>query len=502
MIYISAQPDSIYFIWQLEIQLRNFRSLNISRDQVHVLVGYHKKLGLRKEFKNFITQHNSFANFYCYPDLREKPVYTSSIRPNILKQHFETHAYLKEEVLFYHDSDILFSRIPQIPDIENTEACYVSDTRNYLDIKYIRQVGSEDLLDQMLEVVGISKELLKREDSNAGGAQYILKGITSEFWQKVEKDSESLYMAMKAFNNELWEREYPVKGEFRSKKRGIQAWCADMWAVLWNLWYFNKKVEIHEELHFSWPYSPIESWKKLAIQHYSGNIKEKGVFFKKNEYANYMPWYDHALNSIPDSNCSYEIVRLIKRRRTEIDQQRTRFPDSCIVLETEYPSAQLLETYEIIKCYITKNLDIEVFLFGADGLVIKDSESRLNKKKKILWMPFNRLIDVTKISEILSSPISDRRQMKNFHFRQIYKIDQLFVAAFSKMLDDALFYENLGKFNMECKTIGKSVWLINGQLKELNEESLNTFKLLMEKSNTAVGLINDPDMDLMAFNLT
>ena len=29
MIFISAKPDTIYFIWQLELQLRNFNSLDI-----------------------------------------------------------------------------------------------------------------------------------------------------------------------------------------------------------------------------------------------------------------------------------------------------------------------------------------------------------------------------------------------------------------------------------------------------------------------------------------
>ena len=61
MIYISAQPDSTYFVWQLEIQFRNFRSLSIPRDNVHVLIGYDNELGLKEEIKTFISSNQAYA---------------------------------------------------------------------------------------------------------------------------------------------------------------------------------------------------------------------------------------------------------------------------------------------------------------------------------------------------------------------------------------------------------------------------------------------------------
>jgi len=51
MIYISAQPDSIYFIWQLEIQLRNFRTRGIERQNIHVLIGYDERMGINPRFE-------------------------------------------------------------------------------------------------------------------------------------------------------------------------------------------------------------------------------------------------------------------------------------------------------------------------------------------------------------------------------------------------------------------------------------------------------------------
>jgi hypothetical protein len=331
MIYISAQPDTTYFIWQLEMQLRNFHSLNIKKENIQVLIAYSKDLGLNPDFQKFIDEHKTLAQFFTYLDCREDSKYTSSVRPNILKQHFSKFPELSKSTIMYHDSDILFSRIPNIENLEYDDNCYVSDTRNYLDINYIRATGNENLLDEMLDIVGLSKEKLILENEQTGGAQYILKGISADFWKKVEKDSEKLYVAMSDFNRKLWENEYFQKKEYRSKTSGIQAWCADMWAVLWNLWLFNKPVKIHPEMEFSWPYNPIDDWNRLAIQHYSGHIEDKTKFFKKTEYLNYPPWYDEYLNVIPDTSCSYEIVKLIKSRRMELDKMRKAFPNKIIL---------------------------------------------------------------------------------------------------------------------------------------------------------------------------
>lgn len=87
MIYLSAQPDSFYYLWQLKLQLYNFSQLGISREDIHVLIGYDSKRGLSQKFAEFI-QINQQASFFTYPDLRKSKVYLSSIRPHIIYQHF------------------------------------------------------------------------------------------------------------------------------------------------------------------------------------------------------------------------------------------------------------------------------------------------------------------------------------------------------------------------------------------------------------------------------
>lgn len=375
MIYISAQPDLVYFIWQLEIQLRNLRKLGISKEQIHVLIAKDEKKELNPFFESFIMNNIEFALFFIYGDKRKKKNYTSSIRPHILKQHFSKFPQLEDITFTYHDSDILFSRIPEIKVEEDT--CYVSDTRNYLDIHYIREISCEGLLDKMLNIVGLKKAILERENNQSGGAQYILSNIKAEFWEKVEVDSERLFVTLQEYNEEKWQIDYEKNKEFRSKRQGIQSWCADMWAVLWNLWIFNKKVKIHSELSFAWPYSPIQEWEEKPILHYSGKIIDEKKHFKKTNYFNYVPYYDQKLDLISKDNCSYKVVEAIKERRLELDESRPIYSRRILFLKIKSSSKKEVLFYKIYKSYIQKHIDVNVRLLD----IFEAKEQFLRKKK-------------------------------------------------------------------------------------------------------------------------
>lgn len=454
MIFLSAQPDQTYFIWQLEIQLRNLYNLGVPKEQIQVLASYQDEVGLNPNFQKFMDGSSHLANFYIYTDLRKNPKYTSSIRPNILKQHFDKYPNLEKETLFYHDSDILFSRIPQIQEVETNDICYVSDTRNYLDMEYIRRTGSEQLLADMANVVGIPVATIAKHDKHTGGAQYILKNIDSGFWEKVERDSEALFVLMKDYNTKLWEQNYPSSKGYRSKKRGIQAWCADMWAVLWNLWLTDKNVEIHPEMDFSWPYSPIEEWDTKAIQHYSGNIEDKTKYFKKNEYLNYTPWYDDELKTIPNTNCSSKIVALIHQRKEELDAKRTCLPLTCIIIDGKGYKQEQIESAHIIKKHIEKYLDVAVYVLKDDPIKLPheyntidliDMINMAGLYDRVLSIPLGYIVASEVIERFLNS--SNDYEEILFIPKGVYIVDQLFVETFSKVLDIELLHLNKGKFN-------------------------------------------------------
>lgn len=495
MIYISAQPDDFYFTWQLEIQLRNFCALGILKDQVHVLVGYDQQVGLDLLFEKFILGNQHLANFYVYPDTRTSRHYTSSLRPNLLKQHFQCFTHLEHEILFYHDSDVLLSRIPDIPGQRENQICYVSDTRSYLDSTYIEKIASVDLLKDMAAIVGISVETVYANDANTGGAQYILKGINSSFWDKVERDSEALYQTMMRYNDHQWELNYVHYKKSRSRNPGIQAWCSDMWAVLWNLWLFDKQVELHEELNFSWPNCDISKWKENSILHYSGRQGDKINFFRKTEYISYAPWYDDSLRSIPTTNCSYQVVQAIKKRKLELDFGRYDLEGLAILIvlpvldEASIQKAVIHKLYyekyfkSDLKFYIPESLEkIEAYLSSQvsfDALLLKNSIlnfEELHGIDQAIVLSSDHLFsfeDLIRVSVLFKSASEETLCFKP---ESTYAIDQIFVSAFSKILDIDLLKMNLGKFDQRSED---AMRFFIGKLPDLNSGG-NLFNCLDE----------------------
>ena len=115
--------------------------------------------------------------------------------------------------------------------------------------------------------------------------------------------------------------------------------------------------------------------------------------------------------------------------------------------------------YELIKRYITKSLDVGVFLYVAAGprplnhpdLLSKEGFESFGKdcaSSKMVLIPIDQLVSIKTLKEICSSTQRGDCRLSCVHTKQLYKVDQLFVEAFSKVLDEDLLFLNLGKFNL------------------------------------------------------
>lgn len=312
MIFLSAQPDTEYFIWQLNVQLNNFKQFGICKKDIHVLISYDKKKGVNKTFLRFSNENCNLANFFFYPDIRTSKAYISSIRPHIIAQHYNNFPHLTLTPVFYHDSDIVFTE--SLPDFERLckdNIWYFSDARSYLDVSYINEKGPSVLQD-MCDVLKIKKSLIQENDEHAGGAQYILKNIDSKFWKKIENDSTKLYKYL-IKNQSRYEREYFAFGtrEHDAKYIPISSWCADMWAILWNAFKIAR-VRIDKDLDFCWPMDNKHLWTKRKIYHDAGiDISSKNRYFYKGLYNKWAP-YDDYLDFVSKEDCSYLYVKKIQ----------------------------------------------------------------------------------------------------------------------------------------------------------------------------------------------
>jgi len=313
MIFISAQPDEVYFHWQVELYLYQFAKHGI-QDHCYALFGYRDTpseagLAIAAKFKNVL--------FYKDTRTRNGPHhYIPSIRPHILKQFFAEYPALGRNV-FYHDSDIFLVHLPPFEHMLGDNMAYLSDTTSYIGYDYIKSKGDaykrkypalpdDDILNQMCDMAGISTTLVKENQANSGGAQYLLKGLDAAFWTEVETLCQQLYTLMKEY-----EKKYPIYPE------DIQAWTADMWAVFW-VYLKRGPARIHKDLDFSWATFGVSDYFKKNIFHLAGITDEnkkdkffKGQFCNKNVFKEYLKnpaIFDH----VSPNNATYEYVKVLK----------------------------------------------------------------------------------------------------------------------------------------------------------------------------------------------
>jgi hypothetical protein len=232
--------------------------------------------------------------------------YISSIRPNILKQHFILHPELENEAIFYHDCDIVFTKPIDWKQFLDDDKWYGSDTRWYIAHSYILSKG-QDIIDKMCEIIGIEESIIKDNELNSIGAQYLMKGINAEFWANVERDCEILYKDISELNN--------TKKAKDNQYHELQIWCADMWAVLWNAWKLDKETICHPDLEFAWGTSSESDYNKLNILHNAGVVSSADGLFYKAEFMNRLP-YNLNLN-IKEGTASkkyYEIIQQVEKK--------------------------------------------------------------------------------------------------------------------------------------------------------------------------------------------
>ena len=285
------QPCITYFAWQIEVMLTNFKELGIhEKHNIQILCAYNKN---ESDWAHKISimemvglKFKDIASFYYYQDTREYPIqYISGIRPNLLQQHFAIYPELSNDAIFYHDCDIVFTEYPLFLDDDDfiqNDNNYVSDTLSYLNHTYIFSKG-HGVLNKMCDIVGISPSLVEEKNNEAGGAQYILKNIDTSFWHKVEKDCEKLFKEITTLNNEI-KKTNPEYHE-------LQIWCADMWAIVWNLWVLGKNSLVIKEMGFCWATDPIDRWQQAFIFHNAGVVGEaRATSFFKGGYTEMTPF--------------------------------------------------------------------------------------------------------------------------------------------------------------------------------------------------------------------
>ena len=275
--FICAQPDDVYFTWQVHLWLESLRKLGHS-DKAIVLVftphfrepndKWQKIVDLypEAEFAFYKDDDNTISNMLG--------VYVSVLRPYTLMRYFQDHPEMKEKTLMYCDCDVVFTDKFNVEQYINDDVHYLSDTNSYINADYfdskerdvlpekLEQYKTRDILAETLMICSVTRETAEHYNKHSGGAQYLLKNIDAEFWKRVMQDCISIRVYLMGINREF----------FESEDKGFQSWCADMWAVLWNLWRRGDVTQVIPEMEFSWASDQMEKVERLGIFHNAGTV--------------------------------------------------------------------------------------------------------------------------------------------------------------------------------------------------------------------------------------
>ena len=238
--FIIPFPDVPYYLWMVLVQINNFRRMGYEVD-TH-FIGFYFGSGPSEILLKMVNSDNVKANFHLYPDDRPDKTYPASSKPRMMKNYFRDFPDEKENIYMYLDPDVIFLKQFDFEPFIHDNIWYESDASSYLNSTYIKSKG-DGLLEEMCDVVGISPEMVIENDKNAGGAQYILKNLTADYWEEVELSSIDLYKKMK----ETEKKYHPPGQDFP-----IQAWTSEMWTQNWVAWTKGIQTKIVSEMHFHW----------------------------------------------------------------------------------------------------------------------------------------------------------------------------------------------------------------------------------------------------------
>ena len=305
-IIITAQPDDQYFIWQNHLYIESCLKQGFNQDQIHILLYKPKNRQFNSNW-NKLKEIYPDINIFLYEDKGVQQflgVYIPILRPHILWQHFEVYPELNDKTIIYTDSDILWLDTLNITHLLLDNINYVSDASSYLNYSYfenkykqvipekLEEAKSVDFLKEICNIVGIDKKIVIDNNNNTGGVQYILKNIDADFWKKVETDVLKIRLYLQQVN----------KIYFKNENDGIQSWCADLWAVQFNLWYRNLETKVVKELDFAWATEPIEKLNSCTIYHNAGvtgkYMNDIPYFYKGAYHTGQNPLLDEHLETV------------------------------------------------------------------------------------------------------------------------------------------------------------------------------------------------------------
>jgi hypothetical protein len=321
--FICAQPDDAYYTWQVHLWLESLRKIGHS-DKAIVLIFTPSFRPVSTKWQKIIDLYPE-SEFVFYKDEQNEVsqklgIYIPVLRPFCLRNYFKEHPEMEKKAVFYCDSDVVFTDKLDVEKFLDDDVSYLSDTNSYINASYfdskirdvlpakLEEYKTKDILSETCAIAGITREICEKNNLHSGGAQYLLKNIDWKFWDKMIQDTLYIRIHLMNINREF----------FESENKGFQSWCADMWALLWQLWERGQETKVVPEMEFSWSSDPISKLDRTAILHNAGvvadNMGTYKAFYKGKYHTGTDPLKDPHIYEVLDSEeskkfCTHHYVK-------------------------------------------------------------------------------------------------------------------------------------------------------------------------------------------------
>lgn len=285
MKYICAQPEIMYYQWQVDTMINSFLQNGVSQSDIIIL-----STDQTNEFY-ILREKYPDVNFVRYAAPIER--YQPAIKPYLMHKYFEEHQ--EKEQYFYSDCDIVLTK--PLPEFE--EGIFMSNTVSYIGHKYIKSKGQE-VVDIVCKTVGIDEHILIDQQENSGGCQFVFTTLPAIVWKKAYEDSNKLWENINVYNAanaDKYEGTYP-----------LQVWTAEMWATLYAMWYYGYYGKVDARLDFAWSTDEITRMDNTSILHNAGVSTQKDLF-KKSNYMRQLPPCDLEIDPTKCSSYYYNKVK-------------------------------------------------------------------------------------------------------------------------------------------------------------------------------------------------
>jgi len=294
MSYVSIIDDSLYLLWQQEVQIQNFRKLGLL-EQLTVVI-----LHAGEQPSSYAQDVSKLCRSYFFRNGQLEQHYPASNKPYGVARLLEDHPHYATQGFVLMDSDMILTAPLELNLVGEQGGMRFASTGDTLNLSFVQHKLLE--LDSALSKVGVSREDLLNYNHIVGSIPLWVQGVSSEFVHKIARDAVALHLEF---------------GRQAALGATIEVWTAEMYAWNWNLYAAGLAVYNAPELDAMWAWEPLSSLGARKIIHAAGVFKPESGHFCKLLYHDTSPleYRDFAYITRQDC-CSWLYLQAVLETQT------------------------------------------------------------------------------------------------------------------------------------------------------------------------------------------